>query len=36
MNERDFELVFRAKRQVQLAGVLRSCLMFGVFFCAAL
>ena len=36
MNERDFQLVMRAKRQIQRETALRSFLIFGLFFCAVL
>lgn len=36
MNERDFQLVLRAKRQINREGALRSMLIFGLLFSAAL
>lgn len=36
MNERDFQLVMRAKRQIHRETALRSMLVFGLLFSAAL
>lgn len=36
MNERDFHLVMRAKRQIHREATLRSMLIFGLLFTAAL
>ena len=36
MNEQDFQLVMRAKRQIQRELAMRSFLVFGLLFCAAL
>jgi uncharacterized membrane protein YczE len=36
MNERDFQLVMRAKRQIHRETALRSMLIFGLLFAAAL
>lgn len=36
MNERDFQIVMRAKRQIQRETALRSMLIFGLLFSAAL
>ena len=36
MNERDFQLVMRAKRQIHRETALRSFLLFGLFFTAIL
>ena len=36
MNDQDFRLIIRAKRQIARESALKSFLVFGVFFCAAL
>lgn len=36
MNERDFQLIVRAKRQIHREAALRSFLIFGLLFSAAL
>jgi len=36
MNERDFKLIMRAKRQIHREAALRSFLIFGLLFAAAL
>lgn len=36
MNERDFQLIMRAKRQIHREAALRSFLIFGLLFAAAL
>lgn len=36
MNDRDFRLVMRAKRQIQREAAMRSFLLIGLVFCAVL